>query len=699
MSAARVVRTGCLLCHAGCGLLVHLENGEIVKIIGDPESPVNRGKICVKAAASLEQVNHPDRLKYPLRRVGERGAGQWERISWDEALDAATEAFTRMKATYGPESVVFMRGSFKGGYEGGYLTRFANAFGTPNVSSMASVCWTPRVYGSVMTLGFDPVPDYEYPPACVVVWGSNMRETRIGEGLDTLKVVRKGAKLIVIDPRKLHFSRRANIWLQVRPGSDLALALGLIHVIITEDLYDRDFVKKWTIGFAELEKHVEQYSPELVEKITWVPASLVRDAARLYAMSKPAILQPGNGLDHTGNNFQTARALAILRAITGNIGVPGGELSWSQPPIVGMRTPEFDLRDRIPKEVRDRRLNAGSGFLPISFYALPQSIIKAIAQGDPYRIHAAYILGGNMLLTYSNAKEVYKALKQINFLAVADMFMTPTAAMADIVFPVSSFLETDDVLAPDCFPVVQVQQKVAQIGECRPDYEIFAGLARKMGMGELFWESQEECLDYIMKPAGITFEEFRKIGMLVGKREYRKHEKNGFSTPSKKIELYSETLKGWGFDPLPTYREIQETPLSEPELAREYPLVLTSWKTEEFRHSGQRQIESLRKRHPEPVVFIHPDTATELGIGDGDVVYIETRRGRIQQKALLTTDVDPRVVGVDYGWWFPERGAEAMDSWAEANLNILTDDAPPWGIEMGTPSLRGFVCKVYKASG
>ena len=697
MVTERLIKTACVICQAGCGLVVHMENGEIVKIAGDLESPVNRGKLCIKGAASLDYVRHPARLKYPLRRAGERGSGRWERISWDEALDTVADQLLKTKTVYGPESVSFMRGSFKGGYESAYLARFANAFGAPNIASMASVCFQPRVNGSVFTHGFYPVPDYDHPPACMLVWGANLPETRFGEGLDTLEALQKGSKLIVVDPRKFDLSRRAKIWLRLRPGSDLALALALIHVIIAEGLYDRSFVGRWTVGFDELKKHVVQYPPEVVEKITWVPTNLIKDAARLYATSKPSVLQAGNAIDHNGNNFQTARAFAILRAITGNLGVPGGELACSQPPIVPMGSPEFDLRDKLQRDVRNKRLNAGDGMLPSVFYTLPQSIVKSVLKGEPYKVHAAYILGGNILLTYTNAQEVYKALKQIGFLAVADRFMTPTVAMADIIFPVGSHLETDGIIVPPYYPVVQVQQKVVQVGECRSDYEILAGLASRVGVGEYFWKNERECLDYIMKPAGLTFEEFRKVGVLVGKKEYRMHEKNGFPTPSKKVELYSERLRDGGFDPLPTYREIAETAVSAPELTREYPLVLTSWKTEEFRHSGERQMESLRRRHPEPVVWIHPDTAAALGIAEGEVVYVETKRGRIRQKAVVTADIDRRVAGVDYGWWFPEKGPGDMYGWSEANVNILTDDGPPWGREMGTPNLRGFLCKIYKA--
>jgi anaerobic selenocysteine-containing dehydrogenase len=673
-----------------------MEDDQVVRITGDPESPVNRGRLCSKGANAMKYLRHPARLTHPLRRVGERGGGQWEAISWEEALDTTAGKLNMAKTDYGPESVIFLRGSFKGGYEGAYVARFANAFGTPNIASMSSVCFVPRVNGSVITHGFLPVPDYRYPPACIMVWGANLSETRLGEGMETLDAVEKGSKLIVVDPRTFHLSRKAEIRLPLRPGSDLALALGLIHVIIADGLYDSTFVDKWTVGFRELKGHVEQYSPDVVEKITWVPADMIKEAARLYATAKPAVLQAGNAIDHNGNNFQTARAFAILRAITGNIGLPGGEVACSGPPVIPMGSPEFDLRDMLSNEARSKRLNVEDGFLPSIFYALPQSIVKSVLSGEPYRLRAAYVLGANPLLTYTNAQEVYKAFREIDFLAVADIFMTPTAAMADIIFPAAMFLETDGIIAPPYYPVAQVQQKVAHPGECRSDYEILSGLARKVGIS-CFWESERECLDYILRPAGLTFEEFGKVGALVGKKEYRKHEREGFATPSKKVELYSERLKDWGFDPLPTHREIPESPLSAPGLAAEYPLVLTSWKTEEFRHSGERQIEALRKLHPEPVVWVHPDTAAQLGIDESDLVYIETKRGRIKQRAHLTSDIDRRVVGVDYGWWFPEKGSEGLYGWAEGNVNILTDDARPWGREMGTPSLRGFLCKIYKA--
>jgi len=245
-------------------------------------------------------------------------------------------------------------------------------------------------------------------------------------------------------------------------------------------------------------------------------------------------------------------------------------------------------------------------------------------------------------------------------------------------------------------PIAQVQQKVAEIGECWSDAKILNELAKRVGLGEYFWEDEEQLLDVLLKPAGLTFEEFRKVGVITGLKQYRKYEVDGFKTPSGKVEIYSSQLEEWGLDPLPTYYELPETPYSDPELAKEYPLIFTSWKPTPFRHSGGRQIATLRGTRPEPLINIHPETAGKLGVKEGDWVYVETKRGRIKQKASLTTDIDPRVVIADYGWWFPEKGHPNLYGWTESNINILTDDKPPYSRELGSTNLRGILCKVYK---
>lgn len=691
-----LIRSTCGMCQMACGMLIHLEDGNPIKVEGDPNHPVNKGVLCVKGEAALQLLYHPDRLKYPLKRVGKRGEGKWRQVTWDEALSNVASELTRIKNGYGPEAIAFIRGAAKGMQED-YMTRFANLFGSPNISSMAHLCFVPRSNASTITYGYFARPDYEYPPSCLILWGISPFDSRIGEYRQISEAIDRGTKLILIDPRKHKLTDRAEMWLRVRPGSDLALALSMMNVIVNEELYDKDFVYKWTVGFNELKSHVQNFPPEKAAEITWVPAESIRAAARFYATKKPACIQCGNGLDQGVNSFQNARASDILRAITGNLGVPGGELKWSSLPILARHAPQISMVDKISTEQRNKRVSAKDNLLPIVFYALPQTIVKAILHGDPYPISGVYVQGGNPLLTFSNSQEVFNALKKLKFLVVADLFMTPTAALADVVLPVASFLECDGILAPPYYQIASIQQKVAKVGESRSDYDILKELAKKVGLEEYFWDDIIKILDVIVAPAGISFEEFRKIGIMVGPKLYRHYEKEGFNTPSGKVELCSNRLKEWGFDPLPTYYENPETPFSAPEIAKDYPLIFTSWKRQCYRHTDDRQLATLRGLHPEPIVHIHPNTAKSLGITDGSWVYVETQRGRIRQRAAISDYMDSRVVGLDYGWWFPERGSEDLYGWAESNINILTNGKPPFNREMGSPVMRGICCRVYKA--
>ena len=695
MSADKVIKSTCGICQIGCGILVHVDNGRVIKVEGDPESPLNEGVLCSKGLASLEYLYHPDRLQRPLKRLGKRGEGKWLPISWDEALDTVANELAKAKEQYGAESVVFINGSFKGGFHPLYLPRFANVFGSPNLAHPAHVCFRPRMLASKITYGYYAIPDFDYPPVGIIVWGKNLEENLHHVNRRMMGAMEYGAKLMVINPRNVGGAERADLWLKLRPGSDLALALGILNVIINEGLYDKTFVEQYTVGFDQLRAHAQDYPPEKVADITWLPAEMIRQAGRFYGGNKPACTLWGNAIDQGVNSFQNARALCILRAITGNLEVPGGDLRWLSSGVDPL-APGFTLPEKLSPEVRQRRVT--SKLLPIFDDVLAQDVIKAILHKDPYPILAAYVQGCNPLLTYTNTQEVYRALLTLDFLAVADMFLTPTASLADIVLPAATYLEFDGIVAPPySIPVTLVQQKVTSVGECRSDAEIVCDLARRLGLSEYFWDTEEQGLDAILGPTGLSFNEFRKIGVLVGRKQYRSYQSQGFPTPSGKVELYSSQLKDWGFDPLPTYCEPAETPYSAPELAEEYPLVFTSEKRDCYRHSGGRQIASLRGRHAEPVVHINPQTAQRLGVSNEDWVYIETRRGRIKQRAILSPDIDPRVVIVDYAWWFPEKGTSDLYGWSESNVNILTDDQPPFNREMGSPNMRGVMCKVYKA--
>jgi anaerobic selenocysteine-containing dehydrogenase len=694
-SAKQTVRSTCDLCGVGCGVLIELENGEPVKVKGDPTNPVNSGWICLNGKSSLEYLNHPDRVRYPLKRIGEKGEGKWERISWDEALEAVSAGLTAAREKYGAESVAFMQGHALG-YPDGYLARFANVFGSPNTASMSYICFHARLRAMLNTYGFLSQPDFEGRPASILIWGSNLEATEFPSFKKIKSAKKSGSRLIVIDPAETELARIADLWIKPRPCTDLALALGMINVIIKEGLYDKDFVEKWTTGFDKLASHVKDYSPEKVQEITWVDSKTIREAARMYAQNRPAAMHCGNGLDNNINNFQSHRAASILRAITGNLGRRGGEVLFVPAPVLSGNGPEMHIYTAISPEVRSRRIGADLGVLPNYYSALPQKLFEAMRTSKPYPVKAALIQAGGFLHSHSHVEEVAASLKSLDFLAVIEFFRTPTAELADIILPAGTFLEIDGLGGSMVLPVTTIIQKVAQVGECRSNYEILNGLAKKLGLGKYFWNSEKEVLDAIMKPAGLTFDEFRNTGILHGKIIYDMYSQNGFHTPSGKVELYSDQLEKWGFDPLPVYHEIPESELVKPGTTSEYPLVFTSSKVPGFIHSAGRQNTTLRKHHPDPIVTINKGTAGKLNIAEGDWVFIENRRGRIKQKARLSANINPRVIIAEHGWWYPESD-ENMHRWSDSNVNILTKNDPPFARELGSVTLRGLACKVYKA--
>jgi anaerobic selenocysteine-containing dehydrogenase len=707
-----VVKSVCGLCAGSCGVLITLEGGKPVMIKGDPESPPNRGGLCKIGLASLEYLNHPDRLKNPLKRSGERGEGKWKRISWDDAFSLAADKLNEVKHSDGPEAVVMVHGSAKGPMDT-HLVRLANAFGTPNVVCSDHVCHVPRMLAAELTFGFHPGAEYGYPPACIILWGSNIAATRSTMFRNFSDAIKKGAKVISVDPLRTGIARRASLWLQIRPGTDLALALGMINVIINEKLYDKEFVEKWTIGFDLLKSHVQGYPPKKVADITWIPADEIVKVARLYATHRPGHIEWGNAIDHQLNSFQTARAISMLMALTGNLGVPGGEQETlgsgfrdadpdkesSQIGVRGRWSYELELRHHLSGEARKKKVDPQ--LLPDFRYVTPQSVVKAILDEDPYGVRAMFVQASNPLSCWPNLQKTYQAFNRLGFLAVSDLFMTPTAAMADIVFPVASYLEFDGVQIPPPGTIAQMQRKVAQIGECRSDHEIINGLSKELGLGDYFWNSTDDFWDAVLEPTGMTFKEFRKVGRFSGlkkAKQYRNFETNGFKTPSGKVELFSKQLADSGFDPLPIYREVPESSHSNGETAKNYDLLCTTWKLGVYRHSGGRQIPSLRRLHPDPVVIIHPETAKDKGIRQGEWVFIETKRGRIKQKAKISDVVDPRVIVADHAWWFPEKTEKDLFGFLDANYNVLTNDQPPFNKEVGSFSIRGIACDVYRTS-
>ncbi len=695
MSTPYTIKSICRMCHGGCGALIHVKDGKAVKVEGDPSHPVSRGYMCAKGLASLQLAYHPSRLRHPLRRVGRRGEGKWLRVSWEEALEDIAHRLLEVKERYGAEAVVFAHGTNREYLHMVY--RLAHAFGSPNITSPGYVCYYPRVAASIITCGGLPIADYEGNPRCIMVWGCNPIHTSPDEycASQILRALENEPRLIVVDPRETWLASKADLWLQLRPGTDAALALGMLNVLIEEELYDRDFVEKWTVGFDKLVDRVKPYTPAKVEEVTWVPADKVKEAARLYASTKPACIHWGVKIEQNLNCTSTIRALVALMAITGNLDVPGGNVLHSPPPVA--RFTEFMLVHALPEEQRRKRLGGMHRLASMGSVVPPMHVVKAILTGEPYPVKAMVVFGSNPLLTWPNSKLVKEALLKLDFLVVVDLFMTPTAELADYVLPAASWLEIDDVAFYFYRAgYVMARRKAIEVEECWSDHKIIIELAKRLGLRQAFWDSVEEYLDYVLAPSGMKWKEFAEVGFLQAPLRYRKYEEEGFKTPSGKVELYSSILESWGFDPLPSYVEPPETPYSRPDLAEKYPLILTTGaRSPYFFHSEYRQLSSLRELQPDPQVEIHPETAAALDIKDGDWVWIEAPRGRIKQRAKLTRGIHPKVVSAQHGWWFPEEPGPEHGCF-KSNVNVLTSSDPPFDPCVGASILNSLLCRVYK---
>ncbi|MFO1377904.1 MAG: molybdopterin-dependent oxidoreductase [Steroidobacteraceae bacterium] len=699
MTEQERIRTICRACgHGGCGVYVTVENGEPVDLVGDREHPVSKGYTCKKAHASFELLRHPDRLLYPMERVGARGEGKWRRLPWDEALGRVATRLNRIKAESGAESVVFGHGTGRDFHR--FLYRVANLFGTPNVLTPGHMCYLPRV-AVCKALGMEiPLCDYDGDPRCVLVWGSNHLISNPDEnkGINLAQTLARGAKLVVVDPRETRLAKKADLWLQLRPATDSALALGMLHVLVEEGLYDRGFVERHTTGFEALRERLRQYTPEAVERITWVPAAKIVAAARLYAQTKPAALQWGVGVEQNVNCVDADRALVYLVALTGNLDVPGGNVIFGLPP--GLPRARFSMFDALPAEQRAKLLGGDTYRLGATINRLtPHVVWDAIETGRPYPVRALVVFASNTLTARENARRVHDVLRnRLEFLVATDIFRTPTTELADIVLPASQWLEQDNVA--DYWKVhgyIFPRNKVLEpAGEARSDHVILNDLGRHLGFESQFWERYEDSLDHILEPAGVTWEQFRGMPWLRNEPVYRKHERDGFRTASGRLDLWMPQYAEWGYDPLPGYVEPPESPAREPEFLARFPLILTTGtRIFNFFGSEHRQSTALRRTHPDPLVEIHPEAAAARGIAEGDWVRIRSPRGEIRMRAKLFDGIDPRVVGAEFGWWFPEKGPPDY-GWDESNINVLTADGPPLDPGMGATNLKGLMCEVVK---
>nr|QNO56038.1 formate dehydrogenase subunit alpha [Methanosarcinales archaeon ANME-1 ERB7] len=713
--------------HSQCLMSVDAEEGKVIDIRGDPLDPEGRGELTLRGKHMKSVLYAPDRLQYPMKRVGEKGGGEWEKISWDEALTTIANRLNEIKEKYGAEAIDFHYGHYHSGDVSSYLSRLANLIGTPNISTPNLVCHVPRIFMQfIFDFGAVVPPDVAHT-SLILIWGGNPKVTNKPQSIAIKEARERGAKLVVIDPKVTSYAEEADIHAQLRPGTDGALALGMLNVIINEELYDVEFVEEWTIGFEELKKFVQDYPPEEVEEITWVSADIIREIARMYATTKPACISPRNALDQHTNASCTIRAINILMTITGNLDVAGGNII-ALPVLMGQN--DVSLSEKLPPEALGKKIGVDRCLISKILHMFPTAatpaLWDAIIHDKPYPVKAMFVMAANPAVTCANSNVVEEALRKLDFLVVADIFMTPTAELADIVLPACTFLEktryaTYSTHADHSWNarsrIVLSPKVVEPLYESWSDWQIICEVGKKLGYAEYFpWETREEAIDYELEPLGITCEKLRahpegipitlpplmykKVSGFFGgilrsilkmtkfkhyPEMYRKYEgfMGGFFTPSKKVALYSERLEELGYDPLPVYKEPAESPVSRPDLATEYPLILmTGSKLETYTHSMMRNIPELYEQFPKNLLEINPKAAMELGIEEGNVVGVESPRGRIECSAYVTDRIDPRVVSLYHGF-------------AESNCNALTDNNAVDPIT-GSTGLKSLLCKVEK---
>ena len=715
MTHTKEKRAICGICSAGCWILATLDDkGKLIQIRPDEGTPM--GMICKLGEHSPEIVYSKDRLQYPMKRKGKKGSYDFERISWNEAYDTIVGKLTSIKREFGAEATAIYTGV--GSFElsmcdvfqpKGVAISSANSvlfpFGSPNTMGVGALCYV--AYGVIaphVTMGrmfmnmFSDIENSEL----IVVWGTNPATDLPPIDMKRiLEVRRRGAEVIVIDPRKTATVKLTDgRWIPVRPGTDGALALGLIHVLIEEELYDEGFVQDWTVGFEDLVKYVQHYRPDIVSHITGIPEETIIGLARKIAEARGVSQLMYTGLEYGNSGVQNIRATLILWALAGQLDVPGG-LCFSMDknhfpinrdglianPDVGPRLG----RDKFPIYIKYRD--------EAHAIALPESVLN----GNPYKIRSLIILGSSMSTSWPNPSIWKKTFNELDFLVVIDRQLTADTAYADIVLPATTYYENASYMTYGS--TFRIRKRVIEpIGEARSDFFIIAELARRLGYGHLYPQTEDELLRYVLKGSGFTLEEVRSAGGTVSieteMMQYKKWEKGllrpdgmpGFDTPTGKFEIASSVLEEYGYEPLPKYTEPMEGPLSQPELVKRYPLVFNSGgRVRTGFHTQHRCIQSLSKERPEPTVMIHIDDAAAREIENGDKVMVKSPRGSVIMRAIVTDGIMPGTIDANHAGGSPV-GPKA---WQTCNINELTDLDNHDPIS-GFPVYKSLLCDVIK---
>jgi len=694
-SGIEIKKTVCDICNPNshCGIDAYVKDGVVIKVEGSEENPHSGGTLCSKGAASRQYIYHQDRLLKPMVRTGDRGSDEFEPISWDDALDMIGEKFNTIKSESGPEAVGYFVGYPK--WMRPYVKRLAHSFGSPNYMTESSTCFSATLMAAKLNYGCFGPPDVANTN-CLLVWSANPFYSNTSTVRRLLDAIENGLKIIEVGPFTTPLSRHADIHLRLRPGTSGALALGIANVMIEQNLYAREFVDKWTTGFDAYAAYAKEFTPEKTEAITGVPAEDIIAAARMYATTKPAaMMTSASPTVHHTNASQNHRAIVALVGLTGNFDEKGG--NHVCPPGYNEINNGIKMREGEFTQSRpwaDMAPRVGLDAHPVWCKQIPQAnamhLPFQINSQQPYPIRALMGFGLNFNM-WPGSDYMADALTKLDFLVDVDLFMTPTAKMADLVLPAcTSFERSEFKLYTERFGMY-TEPVIQPLGESRPDTDIIFDLAKRLAPEDpLLKTDYETCIDWMLEPQGLKVADIRKHdgGCTlegVNPPPYRKYEKNGFPTPSGKMEFASSQLADEGYDALPVYTEPKYSPISTPELAESFPLILnTGSRLPMYVHSRTFRLPWTRALRPDPLVDINPEDAEARGLSDGDPITLSTPKGSISFKAHLTELAPPGVVSVYHG--LPG---------AEINNIIEPDYRDPIS---GFPGFKSLLCQIKKES-
>jgi anaerobic selenocysteine-containing dehydrogenase len=702
----------CWFCKGRCGVLVTVEEDGLKKVELDPEYPRLAGSMgagckTLRYKAAREWFYTTSRINFPVKRRAARGEDVWDHISWKQALDEIAAKLGGLKSEYGAEMLATSKGDDWTHSE--YETRFMSLFGSPNIFGVSPVCWGPRAIVSEAVFGWHPIYSAKPSTKCIVMLGVNIEAGRPALVNVVRQAVRNGAKIITLDPRRSSMAEKSDIWLQLRPGTDAAVLLSMIHHIIEKGMYDRAFVEQWCHGFEELKARAAEYPLSKAKKISGVPEDSIARAAEMYVTHTPGVIFEGMGVEQQTNSVQILHARCILAALAGNVDRKGGEeLDGPHPGYVSDRSIEnldelsavqrkkqiaydkFRLHSFPGQELMSSTISRFYGERGGAHWYLGQihlpSLYDTILSGQPYPIKAMIVSASNPMVSHPDTNKVYRALRSLDLLVVMDVCWTPTAQLADYVLPAASWLERPMLYSECGFgKVLEIIEPVVtpktRDYDRKNDFDLWKGLGERCGQKASWpWRTVEESYDHRLRGKGTTWEEMVKLRHVEDiPPRYEKYKERGFATPTGKVELFSTIFEKLGYEPLPYYDPPPYAVGNEPEREEQYPLTMINGaRVQEYMLSTWRNVASVRKRYPDPLVQIHPDTAQVYGIHEGDWIWIENELGRIRQKCICFDGIHKNVIHCDSQWWYPE--LPGKEPWLhgvwQSNVNLLIKADP-----------------------